>query len=62
MKRILQRNLTGIEKNWLEKIDVGTKIDEEQKEEIYNMLLRTQMALSKNYSDTDKAKVTPHKK
>ena len=43
------------------KIDIGKEVTEEQKEQIYNMLLRTKSALSNNDTDIGKAKVTPHK-
>ena len=43
------------------KVDVGDSMTNEQKESIYNMLLKTKFALSSNDEDIGKAKVTPHK-
>ena len=41
-------------------INVGKEITDEQRTKIYQMLLRTKTALSKNETDIGKAKVTPH--
>ena len=44
-----------------EKINMGEKVNDEGKNKIYDMLMRTKLALSRDDSDIGLANVTPHK-